>query len=325
MPAPQKPQTTKSKKPFYTRWWIITPAMIFLTPLGIFLWFKFTKKPHVIIKVFVSVIALIIWGTAMVQEVTGHSQTFDIDGKQVIIQCESLCSRIDEYGDSEALKILASIGINRIEKEPYKDTAVTNGTIALSADSQTEGGVVNLLLTFDNGKLIRITNSDYTNIIYYSKTNEETVTYPARQAIASAKAEVEKKQKAEAEARAAQEAQKTKEANEAKAQQEAAAKAENDRKAQEEANRIAEEAKVPSDTGTAELCEKQFHQRYPYTGSKVHSILGVIANTKYSADSRLYKVEVTIENAFGASYKAVMECTVQKSGDWLQVINFNVY
>ena len=323
MKTPKQPHNTKPKRPFYKRWWLITLAMIFLTPLGMFLWFKFTKKPHVAIKVVVSIIALLIWTTALVQEITGHSATFDIDGQQVTIQCEQLCTYVSDYGDSDALKILAGLGIKRIEKMPGE---VTAGVVKLSADSETEDGVVNLVLTYKDNQLVRVANSDYTNIIYYStSSNEIAVTYPARQEIANAKLEVEKKQKAEAERKTQQDAQKAKEIAEAKAAEEAKVKAEADRKAQEEADRLAAEAKVPSASGTAELCEKQFHQRYPYSGSKVHSILGVIVNDKYSADSRLYKVEVTIENAFGASYKAVMECTVQKSADWLQVINFNVY
>ena len=323
MKAPQKSPNTKAKKPFYKRWWVITLAMIFLTPLGIFLWFKFTKKPHTVIKVAVSVVALLIWTVAVAQEITGHSETFDINGQQVTIQCERLCSYVGDYGDSEALETLASIGVKRVENMPSQ---ATGNTVLLSADSEQEGGVVNLILTYENGKLLRIANSDYTNIIYYSTIDSEaTVAYPARQAIATAKAEAEKKQKAEADKKAQEEAKRAKEASEAKAKQEAKEKAEADKKAREEKERQEAEARVPSADGTAELCEKQFHCNYPYSGSKVHSILGVIANDKYSANSRLYKVEVTIENAYGASYKAVMECVVQKSGDYIQVKTFNVY
>lgn len=57
----------------------------------------------------------------------------------------------------------------------------------------------------------------------------------------------------------------------------------------------------------------------------MHSILGVITNKKYSANSRFYKTEVTIENGFGTKYSAVMECEVEKKGETLKIASFDVY
>ena len=75
------------------------------------------------------------------------------------------------------------------------------------------------------------------------------------------------------------------------------------KKAEEELKKAeaeAQEALIPSASGTVALCEKAFHAKYPYNGSKVHSIMGLIVNDKYSVDPRLYKVKVTIQNVYGA-------------------------
>lgn len=97
-------------------------------------------------------------------------------------------------------------------------------------------------------------------------------------------------------------------------------------KQKEEEQRKAEEARLPSGDDTTSLCIERFDQTYPYKGSKVHSILGVISLDKSSDNSRLYKVEVTIANAYGAEYKATMECNVVKSNDGaISIERFDIY
>lgn len=60
------------------------------------------------------------------------------------------------------------------------------------------------------------------------------------------------------------------------------------------------------------MCDQAFHKMYPYRGSKVHSILGVHAIGRNGANKMVYKVDVTVQNAFGAEYGAVMECVVSR-------------
>lgn len=307
--ASQEASNLKDEKPFYKRGWFIALAMIFLTPLGVFLWFKFPAKKHGKlgqgVKIAVSVFALLIWTPVVANQMTGYSRDFEVDGKKLTIECEQLCSYVDEYGDDEALKILASIGVARIEEMPRE---LADNKVILSADSNPDDGVVNLVLNYADGELTQVANADYPALIYYSNdSSAKVIPYPARQEIAKFKAEAEKKRKLEAEKKAKVE------------------KVKAERKAREEAELRAAEARVPSTAGTVELCERQFHRTYPFEGSKVHSILGVVANSRYGEDSRLYKVEVTIQNAFGANYKAVMECIVKKTDDMIQVTTFNVY
>ena len=60
------------------------------------------------------------------------------------------------------------------------------------------------------------------------------------------------------------------------------------------------------------MCDHSFHKMYPYRGSKVHSILGVHAIGRNGANKMVYKVDVTVQNVFGAEYSAVMECVVSR-------------
>lgn len=62
------------------------------------------------------------------------------------------------------------------------------------------------------------------------------------------------------------------------------------------------------------LAEQQFDQTYPYKGSKMHSILGVVQNWTKSGDEWFYKVEATIVNAFGAEKSTVVEVTIKPTG-----------
>lgn len=82
---------------------------------------------------------------------------------------------------------------------------------------------------------------------------------------------------------------------------------------------------APSQLGTRSLCRQALEANYPY-GTKIHSILGVIADTVESANSRFYKVEVDITNAFGATRSTVMECRVVNAGNnMIKIDHFYVY
>lgn len=82
---------------------------------------------------------------------------------------------------------------------------------------------------------------------------------------------------------------------------------------------------APSQLGTRSLCRQALEANYPY-GTKIHSVLGVIADTVESANSRFYKVEVDITNAFGATRSTVMECRVVNAGNnMIKIDHFYVY
>lgn len=346
---------------FYRTSWFVLITLLFATPLGVFLWFKYPKNPDgkakKILKGITSAVLLFIWTSLVTGKalaavwvlatalsllvwfkfprfknikttkilkgivltptiivwllltfgaMTGFrdSETFSVGGSQVKIYCSYSCSSIDEYGESGSVKQLATIGVNSVDDFP---SAREGSTVKISVDKELHDSI-DLLLTYKNNKLATITNADYPSIVYYSSSNSEAIApYPSKNAIAK------EKSKSDARAEAASKA-------ESKAKAEAEAK-----KAKEEEKRMAAEALIPTSVDTMSFCIETFHNRYPYKNSKVHSILGEIANDKHSSDSRFYKVEVTIQNAFGAEYGAVMECLVKKSGDKLSIESFNVY
>lgn len=348
----------ETNEKFYKRGWFILLSMFFVAPLGVFLWFRFPTSPdstaRKIVKGIISGIVLVIWAYAMentsmiiwtiisalgilvllrppktksgqtnnilkwfmlitllivwlpltIGTFTGwkNRETFDINGNEAKISCPFSCTIIDEYGEEGTVKALASIGVKSVDDRP---NARDGDYVTISVDEESHGSI-DLLLSYKDNKLVSISHADYPSIVYYTNGDISTP-YPAKDQIANKKSEAEENARKQAEADA-----KAKAANEAK-------------QAREEEERKAAEEKVPTSTDTISFCTETFHNRYPYNGSKVHSIIGVIADDKYSADSRLYKVEVTIQNAFGAEYGAVMECLVRKSGDTLHIDSFNVY
>ncbi len=261
-------------------------SFVLFPPLGAILWFRYKAKPNKKTKALVSSVVFIFWIVLIASAQSGYKASFDIDGNKVEISCSKLCSRFDSYGDKDTLRHLAILGVTSVDSMPSD----RNGdSVDLTVDKGAKGGI-GLRLNYKDNKLISIVNIEHPTIIYYSTDQTiKTQDYPSSDEIIRLRSEIDKK------------------------------------KAQEEQSRKEAEARVPSDTDTSELCKKQFNQDYPYKGSKVHSIMGVIANNKRFDDSRFYKVEVTIENAYGASRKSVMECTVQKSGDSLQITSFFVY
>lgn len=292
--------THTSRKPFYKKVWAIILLVIFFPPIGIPLMFKFMNKPSQKAKIIISVIWTVLWISILVSSAMDSRREFDINGSKVTIQCSSYCSYIDEYAGKSTLKELAIMGIKEVKSAP---TSVTNGGAIIEV-ATTSKDTDRLTLQIADKNIQKIYNTAYPAVVYFSIDTKEIIAkYPGIAEIETIKAK-----------KAAEEAEKKK-----------AEEAERNRKEQEEAARKVEEAKAPSAEGTLQICEKAFKSQYPYKGSKVHSIMGVIANNVNSTNTRLYKAEVTIQNAFGAEYSAVMECVVQKDGEMLSIKDFNVY
>lgn len=63
-----------------------------------------------------------------------------------------------------------------------------------------------------------------------------------------------------------------------------------------------------------QLAQQRFDEVYPYKGSKIHSVLGVIQDWTQKDGSWYYKSEATIVNAFGAERKATVEINISPVG-----------
>ena len=223
------------------------------------------------------------------------NKNFDINGQKIELVCKnSVCTSLDNYGDSNATRLLAEIGVRKIDKIEKS----TSSVIANVYDNSTSEEGVKVLIRYADSnfsKVTKIASGEAGNVVYYSSDPvAQIVPFPSLIKIAEAKtkAEEEKRKTAEEEAKR-------------QAAEEARLKAEREAKA-------AEDARYPSEGGTREVCDQAFHKMYPYRGSKVHSILGVHAIGRNGANKMVYKVDVTVQNAFGAEYSAVMECVVSR-------------
>lgn len=56
-----------------------------------------------------------------------------------------------------------------------------------------------------------------------------------------------------------------------------------------------------------ELAQQQFDKQFPYKGSKMQSVLGIMQNWTVSDERWFYKVNATIVNAYGAKQEANVE------------------
>lgn len=324
----QKNNSSKSQ-PFYCKTWFLVVSLICITPLGVFLWFKFSKKTSGVLvklaKVIASIALLFIWlflVLAIALSLTGYStkQTFSINGKQVTIDCSSSCFIIDDYGDKNTLKILAGMGVKTIDNAPPN---ISGNKAVIYVDKEKWDQSLQLTLSYKGNKLVKISNTAYPSIVYYSK-NGTSVAYPATDRITALRSEAKAKAKAKKEKERQQE--KAREEAQAKVKAQAKAKAEEKRKrekaAEAEKKRIAKLA--PDPVESIVLCQQHIKQQYPY-GVKVHSILGVIADERISNDTHFYKVKVSITNAYNATRESVMECKVTKKGGSLEISYFYVY
>lgn len=223
------------------------------------------------------------------------NKNFNINGQKVELVCKNnVCTSLDNYGDKNATRLLSEIGVRKIDKIERS----TNSVIANVYENETSTDGIKILIQYANSnfsKVTKIVSSEADSIVYYSSDETlQTVPFPslAKVAEAKAKAEEEKRKAAEEEAKR-------------QAAEEARLKAEREAKA-------AEDARYPSEVGTREVCDQAFHKMYPYRGSKVHSILGVHVIGRSGTNKMVYKVDVTVQNAFGAEYGAVMECVVSR-------------
>lgn len=63
------------------------------------------------------------------------------------------------------------------------------------------------------------------------------------------------------------------------------------------------------------LADQQFEQQYPYKGSKIHSITGVIQPWTKLNNAWFYKAEATIVNAFDAKRDATIEIKITPTAE----------
>lgn len=100
-----------------------------------------------------------------------------------------------------------------------------------------------------------------------------------------------------------------------KAAEDAKKKAETESKTAEDAKKkditvLADKPTTEQETILNELAQQQFDKQYPYKGSKIHSIMGVIQNWTQHDGKWFYKAQATIANAFNAKRDANIEITI---------------
>lgn len=71
---------------------------------------------------------------------------------------------------------------------------------------------------------------------------------------------------------------------------------------------------IEQQTTLSNLAQQQFESMFPYKGSKMKSIMGVIQPWTAVDDHWFYKVEATVVNAFGAEQDTVVEVTIVPTG-----------
>lgn len=62
------------------------------------------------------------------------------------------------------------------------------------------------------------------------------------------------------------------------------------------------------------LGKQAFEQQYPYKGSKMHSIMGIIQDWTQKGEVWFFKCEATIANEYGAELETVVEITIEPTG-----------
>ena len=250
------------------------------------------------------------------------NRKYTIEGEEITLVCDGdACTKLDSYGGSELTKKLVELGVRKISNTE-KDTKQL-AIFVTTYDNAESGDPIKLRVKYLDSsfkRLAYIENSDATEIKYYissdaKRGDTEIYEYPSidivKKAIES-RDEINR-QKEEAEAKRKKE------------EEEKQKKEEEARQAAERA-KAAEDDKYPSESGTRSLCDQAFHRMYPYKGSKVHSILGVHALGRSGKNLMIYKVDVTVENAYGAKYDAVMECVVSRdaNSDIIRVKSLNL-
>lgn len=73
------------------------------------------------------------------------------------------------------------------------------------------------------------------------------------------------------------------------------------------------------------LADQQFKEDYPYKGSKIHKVLGLIQDWTTSDDEWYYKAEATIVNENGAERKVNVEIYIAPTGSQTGVVSIVAY
>ena len=292
-----KPKAKTSNHNLLDKPWFITLMLIFVAPFGIYLtWSRTELKSST--KITLSIVAGIWFIVMAANAFSSNHRSFDFDGQKVSIRCNSAsaCDNIEQSGGEDAFRILYRLGVRDVARASL-NTYGKEVTVEARGD---EEDVAMLILSYHNGNIIKVASAIYPNLLLYSSDDDTLIEDPTLAGLKVAEA-------AEQERLAQEEAER-------KRQEELAAQA-----------KAAEDARYPSSSGAISLCEEAFHKQYPYSKSKVHSILGVIASERYQDNKYLYKVNVDIQNAFGAVYETVMECIVRREGDLIKIDSFHIY
>lgn len=179
-----------------------------------------------------------------------------------------------------------------------KTTADKKGTFKFSVDLTKEQGLEAFTLEADSKGL----NKESLDVSVF---NDSKAYNDAQAAIK--KQEAEKKAKEDAKKKAEKEA--------ADAAQAEAKKKEAEAKAAEDAKKkditvLSNDPSIEQRTILNDLAQQQFEQQYPYKGSKIHSIMGVIQDWTQKDGGWYYKAEATIANAFNAERDTTVEITI---------------
>lgn len=179
-----------------------------------------------------------------------------------------------------------------------KTTADKKGTFKFSVDLTKEQGLEAFTLEADTKGL----NKESLDVSVFN----DSKAYNDAQAVIE-KQEAEKKAKEDAKKKAEKEA--------ADAEQAEAKKKEAEAKATEDAKKkditaLTDEPTIEQKTILNDLAQQQFDEQYPYKGSEIHSIMGVIQDWTQKDGSWYYKAEATIANAFNAERDAIIEITI---------------
>ena len=197
------------------------------------------------------------------------NKNFDINGQKVELVCKNnVCTSLDNYGDKNATRLLAEIGVRKIDKIEKS----TNSVIANVYENETSTDGIKILIQYTNSnfsKVTKIVSGEAGNVVYYSSDPAaQIVPFPSLDKITEekAKAEEEKRKAAEEEAKR-------------QAVEEARLKAEREAK-------VAEDARYPSEGGTREVCDQAFHKcihiaAQKYIQSLVFTLLAEAAQIRW--------------------------------------------
>ncbi|MDT2837811.1 hypothetical protein P7H50_13170 [Enterococcus durans] len=179
-----------------------------------------------------------------------------------------------------------------------KTTADKKGTFKFSVNLATEQGLEAFILEANSNGLDK--ESLDVSVFNDSKAYNEAQAAIEKQE-AEKKAKEDAKKKAEKEAADAAKAEAEKKEAEAKAAEDAKKK---------DITVLSNDSTIEQRTILNDLAQQQFEQQYPYKGSKIHSIMGVIQDWTQKDGGWYYKAEATIANAFNAERDTTVEITI---------------